>query len=44
MRRAEKEYLKIIDWLDSLNENKIIPGLDRVSELMNLLGKEKKII
>ena len=38
MRRAEKEYLKIIDWLDSLNENRIVPGLDRMNELMNLLG------
>ena len=38
MRRAEKEYLKIIDWLDSLNENKIVPGLDRMNELMNLFG------
>jgi len=38
MRRAEKEYLKIIDWLDSLNENKIVPGLDRMNKLMNLLG------
>ena len=38
MRRAEKEYLKIIDWLNSLNENKIVPGLERMNELMNLFG------
>ncbi len=38
MRRAEKEYFEIIAWLDSLNENKIVPGLERMEKLMNLLG------
>ena len=29
-------YKKAIKWLDGLNQNKIVPGLERISNLMNL--------
>jgi folylpolyglutamate synthase/dihydropteroate synthase len=38
MNRREKNYSKAIEWLDSLNLNKIIPGLDRMTELMKHLN------
>lgn len=41
---AQKEYFQIIDWLNSLNENKIIPGLERIEKLMNLLGNPQNDI
>ena len=37
MNRREKKYYEAIEWLDSLNLNKIIPGLDRITKLMNIL-------
>ena len=37
MNRLEKNYHKATEWLDSLNLNKIIPGLDRITKLMNFL-------
>ena len=47
MNRLKIEYFKILEWLESLNENKIVLGLERMNELMNHLGnpeKELKII
>lgn len=38
MNRLEKEYHKIKEWLESLNQNKIVPGLKRINLLMNLLS------
>jgi len=37
MNRREKDYLKAIKWLESLNSNKIVPGLTRITKLMNYL-------
>ena len=31
-------YKKAVEWLDKLNQNKIIPGLERIRKLMNLIG------
>ena len=37
MNGREKEYFKAIQWIDSLNQNKIIPGLTRITKLMDCL-------
>ena len=42
MNRAEKKYSVAIKWLDSLNQNKIVPGLERITKLMNILGNPQK--
>ncbi len=42
MNRLKKRYSEILDWLESLNENKIVPGLDRMQELMHYLGNPEK--
>ena len=42
MNRLKNDYSKILDWLDLLNEGKIIPGLDRIKELMQNLGNPQK--
>ena len=42
MNRLKTEYSKIIDWLEALNENKIVPGLERIEELMRHLGNPEK--
>ena len=31
-------YTKAVEWLDRLNQNKIIPGLERIQKLMNIIG------
>ena len=38
MNRLKNGYLEILNWLDLLNEGKIIPGLDRIKKMMKLLG------
>ena len=38
MNRREKDYLKAIKWIESLNSNKIVPGLTRIAKLMDSLG------
>ena len=38
MNRREKDYFKAVKWLESLNVNKIVPGLTRIIKLMNLLN------
>ena len=40
---AQKKYTEILDWLDSQNQNKIIPGLERIAKLMNILKNPQKI-
>ena len=42
MRRVEKKYSDAIEWLDSLNQNKIVPGLERIAKLMNILENPQK--
>ena len=42
MNRLNKMYSKIRNWLESLNENKIVPGLNRMQELMQYLGNPEK--
>ena len=39
---AQKKYTEILDWLDSQNQNKIIPGLERITKLMNILKNPQK--
>ena len=38
MNGREKKYFKAIRWMDSLNQNKIIPGLARIAKLMDCLN------
>ena len=42
MHRAPKKYSEALDWLDSRNQNKIIPGLERITKLMNIMGNPQK--
>ena len=42
MHRAQKKYSKMHQWLDSQNQNKIVPGLERITELMNILKNPQK--
>jgi len=42
MNRLKKDYREILDWLDFLNEGKIVPGLDRIEELMHHLENPQK--
>ena len=42
MHRVEKKYSDAIEWLDSLNQNKIVPGLERIAKLMNILENPQK--
>ena len=42
MGRLKIEYRKILKWLESLNENRIIPGLERMEKLMMHLGNPEK--
>ena len=42
MHRVEKKYSDTIEWLDSLNQNKIVPGLERIAKLMNILENPQK--
>ena len=42
MNRLKKDYIKILDWLDFLNEDKIVPGLERIKELMHHLGNPQE--
>ena len=42
MNRLKNDYRKILDWLDFLNEGKIVPGLERIKELMNNLGNPQE--
>jgi len=44
MNRLKKEYLKTMAWLDSLNQNKIFPGLDRIKDLMFILGNPQNLM
>ena len=37
MYRLKNNYKEIIEWLDLLNQNKIVPGLDRIKKLMREL-------
>ena len=32
------QYKRSLDWLESLNQNKIVPGLERITNIMELLG------
>ena len=32
------QYKKSLEWLEDLNQNKIVPGLERIQKIMNLLG------
>ena len=44
MHRAEKRYLEVREWIDSLNQNNIVPGLERIERIMNALeNPEKKL-
>jgi len=44
MHRAEKSYLEAREWIDSLNQNNIVPGLERITKIMNALeNPEKKL-
>ena len=44
MHRAEKRYLEAREWIDSLNQNNIVPGLERIERIMNALeNPEKKL-
>jgi dihydrofolate synthase/folylpolyglutamate synthase len=38
MNAREKNYSKALKWIDSLNQNKIVPGLHRITKLMNHLN------
>ena len=31
-------YKKALNWLEALNQNNIVPGLERIQTLMKLLG------
>ena len=31
-------YKKSLEWLEDLNQNKIVPGLERIQKIMKLLG------
>ncbi|MED6305447.1 MAG: Mur ligase family protein [Candidatus Thermoplasmatota archaeon] len=42
MGRLKVEYHKILKWLESLNENRIVPGLERMEKLMMHLGNPEK--
>ena len=42
MNRAENDYTKAKDWLDSLNQNNIVPGLERIRKLMKALANPEK--
>ena len=42
MYRHEKKYSDAIKWLDSLNQNKIVPGLERITKLMDLLENPQR--
>ena len=42
MYRAQKKYYEALHWLDSQNQNKIVPGLERIAELMNILKNPQK--
>lgn len=42
MNRLKKDYKEILGWLDYLNEVKIVPGLNRIKELMHYLGNPQK--
>ena len=42
MGRLKLEYHKILEWLESLNENRIVPGLERMEKLMKHLGNPEK--
>ena len=42
MNRLKKDYVRILDWLDFLNEGKIVPGLERIKELMHHLGNPQE--
>tara|TARA_B100000029_G_scaffold47482_1_gene43571 strand:- start:45 stop:1148 length:1104 start_codon:yes stop_codon:yes gene_type:complete len=42
MHRAQKKYYEALHWLDSQNQNKIVPGLERIAELMNILKNPQK--
>ena len=42
MGRLKIEYRKILKWLESLNENRIVPGLERMEKLMMHLGNPEK--
>ena len=37
MQKAN-DYKKAINWLEDLNQNKIVPGLERIQTMMRLLG------
>ena len=37
MYRLKNNYLESVKWLDLLNQNKIVPGLDRIRKLMKVL-------
>ena len=37
MQKAN-DYKKAIHWLEDLNQNKIVPGLERIQTMMRLLG------
>ncbi len=37
MYRLKNNYLESVKWLDLLNENKIVPGLDRIKKVMKIL-------
>ena len=44
MHRAEKSYLEAREWIDSLNQNNIVPGLERIERIMDALeNPEKKL-
>jgi len=44
MNRLKNNYLKNVAWLNSLNQNKIVPGLDRINDLMlKLENPQKKV-
>ena len=38
MNQPQNNYLDTLDWIGSLNQNKIVPGLERIKKLMNALG------
>lgn len=42
MHRLKTEYRRILEWLESLNENRIVLGLERMDKLMKHLGNPEK--
>lgn len=40
--QKSKNYEKAVKWLDDLNQNKIVPGLERIRKLMHLVGNPQK--